>query len=113
MNKAMIESVLRHALGAGLAAVTAVMASSGVVSPLELDASSWLAVLGAMWAALVPPVIRYLNTKDPAFGRIAGDIAEEVSVKIDEAAKAAKKTSPRAPAKKTGAASGGTAKKTR
>lgn len=109
----MIESVLRHILGAGLAAVTAVMVNSGAVSPLEVDASGWLTVLGAMWAALVPPVIRYLNTKDPAFGRVAGDIAEEVSVKIDKAAEAAKKTSPRAPAKKTGGASGGTAKKTR
>ena len=113
MNKAMIESLLRHILGAGLAAITAVMASEGVVSPLEVGASGWLVVLGAMWGALVPPVIRYFNTKDPAFGRIAGDIAEEVTLKIEEAAaKAAKSTTPRAPAKKTGGSSG-TAKKTR
>lgn len=100
MNKAMIESVLRHVLGAGLAAITAVMASAGVVTPLELGLSEWLVVLGSMWAALVPPVVRYLNTKDPAFGRIAGDIAEEVTIKIEEAAAAAKSSTPRAPAKK-------------
>lgn len=112
MNKAMIESLLRHVLGAGLAGITAVMASAGVVSPLELGLSEWLVVLGSMWAALVPPVVRYLNTKDPAFGRIAGDVAEEVTAKIDAAAEAARATKPRAPAKKSGGSSG-TTKQTR
>ena len=92
MNKAMIESLLRHVLGAGLAAVTAVMAGAGVVSPLELDLGSWLIVLGSMWGALVPPVVRYLNTKDPAFGRIAEAAAAEVSAKIDAEAKKIKRT---------------------
>lgn len=107
----MIESLLRHVLGAGLAGITAVMASAGVVSPLELGLSEWLVVLGSMWAAVVPPVVRYLNTKDPAFGRIAGDVAEEVAIKIEQAAQAAK---PKAPAKKTSSGTGktgGTAKK--
>ena len=97
MNKQLIESFLRHVLGAGLASLTAVMASSGVVSPLELGSGEWFVVLGALWASLVPPVIRYLNTKDPAFGRVAENIADEVAAKIDAAAK----PSPKAPAKTT------------
>lgn len=91
MNKAMVESILRHVLGAGLAAATAVMASAGVVSPLELASGDWLVVLGSMWAALVPPVVRYLNTKDPAFGRVAEVAAAEVTKKINRASKAAPK----------------------
>lgn len=99
MNKALIESLLRHILGAGLASLTAVMAASGVVSPLELQSGDWLVVVAALWGAAVPPVIRYLNTKDPAFGRVAEDIAEEVALKIKNAAK----SSPKAPAKKPSA----------
>jgi hypothetical protein len=114
MNKAMIESLLRHVLGAGLAGLTAVMAAAGAVTPLELGLGDWLIVLGSMWAALVPPLVRYLNTKDPAFGRIAGDIAEEISAKLEEAAaKAAKPTKPRAPAKKSAGSGGGTSKQVR
>ena len=111
MNKALIESFLRHVLGAGLASLTAVMATAGAISPLELAGGDWLVVMGAMWAALVPPVIRFLNTKDPAFGRIATAVAAEVTAKLEaEAAKAS------APAKKPGtrrpAASGKTSSKT-
>jgi len=94
MNIAFLESLLRHVLGAGLAAITAIMASSGIVSPLELAGSEWLIVLAAMWSAFVPPLIRFLNTKDPAFGRIAQAVADEVTAKIEASA-------PKAPSKKT------------
>jgi hypothetical protein len=95
MNRAFIESLLRHILGAGITAVTAVMVTSGVVSPLGLGGAEWLVVLAAMWGALVPPVIRWLNTKDPAYGRIAQGIANEVTTVIEAAA------APKAPAKRT------------
>ncbi len=93
MNKAMIESYLRNLLGVVLALITTQMASEGVPSPFDLDAGAWLLVLNGVWAAAVPTVIRYLNTKDPAFGRVAEVVAEEVSKKITTAAKStAKKT---------------------
>lgn len=97
MNKAMIESYLRNLLGVVLALVTAAMANSGVASPTDLDASQWLSVLNGVWAAAIPTVIRYLNTKDPAFGKVAEVAAVAVSAKIEQAATNAKK----APAKKT------------
>ena len=104
MNKALMESFLRHVLGAGLASLTAVMGTAGVLSPLELGGGEWLVVVGAMWAALVPPVIRYLNTKDPAFGRIGEAVAQEVTNKLVAEAKkasaATKKPVARRPAAK-------------
>jgi hypothetical protein len=87
MNKAMINSYLRNLLGVVLALVVAQMQDKGVPSPLDLDASGWLVVLNGVWAAAVPTAIRWLNTKDPAFGRVAEVAAEEVSKKITTAAK--------------------------
>lgn len=99
MNKAMIDSYLRNLLGVVLALVTTAMANAGVASPLDLPVDQWLTVANGLWAAAVPTVIRYLNTKDPAFGRIAEVAAAQVSKKIEAAANTAKK----APAKKPAA----------
>jgi hypothetical protein len=99
MNKAMIDSYLRNLLGVVLALITTAVATSGVASPLDLGAGEWLGVLNGIWAAAVPTVIRYLNTKDPAFGKIAAVVAVEVSKKIEaEAAKASTPTK-KAPSK--------------
>ncbi len=93
MNKAMINSYLRNLLGVVLALTVSQMQAQGVPSPLDLDAEGWLLVLNGVWAAAVPTVIRWLNTKDPAFGRVAEVVAEEVSKKVTTAAKStAKKT---------------------
>lgn len=89
MNKAMIDSYLRNLLGVVLALVTTAMANSGVASPLDLGAGEWLTVLNGVWAAAIPTVIRYLNKKDPAFGKIAEGVALEVSKKLAAEAKAA------------------------
>jgi hypothetical protein len=99
MNKAMIDSYLRNLLGVVLALVTTAMASAGVASPLDLGAGEWLGVLNGVWAAAVPTLIRYLNTKDPAFGKVAEAVAAEVSKKIEAEAKKAT-TTKKAPAKK-------------
>ncbi len=101
MNKAMIESYLRNLLGVVLALVTAAMANAGVASPLDLDASQWLTVLNGVWAAAIPTVIRYLNTKDPAFGKVAEVAAVAVSAKIEKAATNAKKAPAKTAPKKT------------
>jgi hypothetical protein len=79
----MIDSYLRNLLGVVLALVTAAMANAGVASPLELGAGEWLTVANGLWAAAIPTVLRYLNTKDPAFGRVAEVVAAEVSKKIE------------------------------
>ena len=99
MNKAMLDSYLRNLLGVVLALVTTAMASTGAVSPLDLGAGEWLGVLNGVWAAAVPTVIRYLNTKDPAFGKVAEAVAAEVSKKIEVEAKKATTTAKKAPTK--------------
>lgn len=111
MNKAMIESYLRNLLGVVLALVTAAMASSGVSSPLDLGTGEWLTVLNGVWAAAIPTVLRYLNTKDPAFGKVAEVVAVQVSKKIETAATTAKKAPAKKPAAKKPAAKKPAAKK--
>lgn len=97
MNKAMIDSYFRNLLGVVLALVTTTMASKGLASPLDFGVGEWLTVANGLWAAAIPTILRWVNTKDPAFGRVAEVVAAEVTKKIDAAAKAA----PKAPAKKT------------
>jgi type IV secretory pathway TrbD component len=89
MNKAMIESYLRNLLGVVLALVTTTMANKGLASPLDFGVSEWLTVANGLWAAAVPTLLRWVNAKDPAFGRIAEVVAAEVSKKIATAAKEA------------------------
>ena len=113
MNKAMIDSYLRNLLGVVLALVTTAMANAGVASPLDLGAGEWLTVLNGVWAAAVPTLIRYLNKKDPAFGKVAEVVAAQVSEKIEAEAKKAT-TAKKAPAKTSAGAgkTASTAKKT-
>ena len=97
MNKAMIESYLRNLLGVVLALVTTTMANKGLASPLDFAVGDWLTVANGLWAAAVPTLLRWVNAKDPAFGRIAEVAAAEVSKKI---ATAAKEAPVKAPVKK-------------
>lgn len=97
MNKAMIESYVRNLAGQVIGAVIIVTQTSGISTPLDFGSSEWLLVANALWASLVPVALRYVNKKDPAFGRIAEAAAADVSKKIVKAA-AKKKTA--APKKK-------------
>jgi hypothetical protein len=104
MNKAMIESYLRNLLGSVLGAITIVMGSTGIASPLEFGGAEWLLVANALWASAVPTLLRWVNKKDPAFGLVAKAAAATVTKKLDEAVKdAAKKpaTAKKPAAKKT------------
>ena len=92
----MIDSYLRNLLGVVLALVTTTMANKGLASPLDFGVGEWLTVANGLWAAAVPTLLRWVNAKDPAFGRVAEVVAAEVTKKIDTAVKAA----PKAPAKK-------------
>ena len=100
MNKAMIESYLRNLAGQVIGAVMIVMQTSGVGSPIDFSTSEWLLVANALWASLVPVALRYLNKKDPAFGRVAEVAAAEVSKKLSTAATAKKSAAKKAAPKK-------------
>jgi hypothetical protein len=89
MNKAMIESYLRNLVGVAIALIVTTTTNAGVASPLDLTPEQWLTVANGLWAAAIPTVIRYLNTKDPAFGNVAEVVAAEVGKKISTAAKKA------------------------
>jgi hypothetical protein len=98
MNKAMIESYVRNLAGQVIGAVIIVTQTSGISTPLDFGSSEWLLVANALWASLVPVALRFVNKKDPAFGRIAEAAAADVSKKIVKAAASKKKTA--APKKK-------------
>ena len=68
----LLASYGRSLLAAGLA-----LYAAGVTDPMQLA--------NALWAALLPVAIRYVNPNDPAFGRVPS--AEDVAA----AAKTAKK----------------------
>lgn len=91
MNKAVIESYVRNLLGQVIGAVMIVMQTSNLATPLEFGQGEWLLVANALWASLVPVALRWVNKKDPAFGRVAASLAAEATKKLDSAAKNAKK----------------------
>ena len=96
MNKAVLESYLRNLLGQVIGAIMIVMQTSGLTTPTDFGTSEWLLVANALWASLIPVLLRWVNKKDPAFGAVAEAAAKEVTKKISTAAASAKK----APAKK-------------
>ena len=77
INKAAVESYVRNLVGQIIGAVMIVMQTSGIASPLEFGAGEWLLVANALWASIIPTALRWLNKKDPAFGRIAEGVAKE------------------------------------
>jgi type IV secretory pathway TrbD component len=92
MNKAAIESYVRNLLGQVIGAVMIVTQTSGIASPLEFGSGEWLLVANALWASVIPTALRWVNKKDPAFGRVAQAVAKEAGKKLaSEAAKKAKK----------------------
>jgi hypothetical protein len=93
MNKAAIESYARNLLGQIIGAVMIVSQTSGLGSPLDFGSGEWLLVANALWASLIPTALRWVNKKDPAFGKVAEVVAKEAGKKLDAAAK-------KAPAKK-------------
>jgi uncharacterized membrane protein YkvA (DUF1232 family) len=108
MNKAVIESYLRNLLGQVIGAIMIVMQTSGVSSPIDFGTGEWLLVANALWASLIPVLLRWVNKQDPAFGAVAAVAAAEVTKKLATAASSAKKkpavkSSPKPAAKKPAA----------
>jgi hypothetical protein len=101
MNKAAIDSYLRNLLGQIIGAVIIVTQTSGIANPIDFGTGDWLLVANALWASLIPVILRWVNKKDPAFGVIAEVAVKEVSKKLATAAATAKKApAKKAPAKK-------------
>lgn len=64
MNKSMLASYGRSLLATCLGAVFAV----GKL-PFDFTGADWRAVANAIWIAVIPVAIRYLNPNDESFGR--------------------------------------------
>lgn len=90
INKAAVESYGRHLLGAAISAIATISALTSV-SPLEFNSSEWWTVANAIWVAGLPVALRYLNTKDPAYGRVAESIAREVGKQIKSKSSSSKR----------------------
>ncbi len=84
-QKAMLESYGRSFL----AAMTATfMATGGDLFALDLETGK--AILASGIAAVLPVALRYINKKDPAFGKIAEVVAAEGMKKLTKKAPAKK-----------------------
>lgn len=87
-HRAMLESYGRSFL----AAVTATfMATGGDL--FALDADMLRVILASGIAAILPVALRYINKKDPAFGKIAEVVAAEGLKKLTTKKAVAKKKS--------------------
>lgn len=64
MNQALLASYARSFLATCLGAVFAI----GKL-PFDFTVSDWRSVANAIWIAIIPVAIRYLNPQDKAFGR--------------------------------------------
>ena len=89
-NKSMLDSYGRHLLGAVIAAVAAIGALTGK-SPVDFASGDWWAVANSVWVSIVPVAMRFFNTQDPAFGKIAEAVTKEVGKKINAKSRPSKK----------------------
>lgn len=64
MNKELVYSYLRSFLATCLGAVFAI----GKL-PFDFTATDWRSVANAVWIAVIPVAMRYLNPNDSAFGK--------------------------------------------
>lgn len=87
MNKALIDSYLRNLFGQVVGAILIVSQTSGIANPVEFTNGEWLLVANALWASLIPVILRWVNKTDPAFGVVAEVVVKEVSKKLATAAK--------------------------
>ena len=87
MNKALIDSYLRNLFGQVVGAILIVSQASGITNPVEFTNNEWLLVANALWASLIPVILRWVNKTDPAFGVVAEVVDKEVSKKLATAAK--------------------------
>ncbi len=90
LNKSALESYGRHLLGAVISAIATISALTGL-SPIDFDSADWWTVANSIWVAVLPVALRYINSQDPAFGRVAESVASEVGKKIKSKSRPSKK----------------------
>jgi hypothetical protein len=81
-TQAMIASYGRSVLSAALAAIS-IIATQKNISPIDFSLTEWAQVANALWAGVVPVLLRYANKKDAAFGLIAESVTKEVTKKLN------------------------------
>jgi len=86
INSALIQSYVRNLVGQLIGAATIVSAATNV-SIANFGGHEVLLVANALWASLVPVLLRYVNKNDPAFGIIAKNITDAATEKIGKATK--------------------------
>jgi hypothetical protein len=67
MNKVMLASYGRALIATILTAIFAVSQAVGKL-PFEFSAQDWYSIANAVWIAVIPVAIRYLNPNDSAYG---------------------------------------------
>lgn len=78
INKSILESYLRHLGGALFSAIATISTITGK-SPVGFESTDWFAVANSLWVAILPVLFRYFNKQDPAFGKVAEVLANEVT----------------------------------
>lgn len=86
-TKALLESYARHLLGA---ITTAIVIAGNGASPISFSADQWADVANALWVAVIPVALRYINKKDPSFGIIAEAVAKDAEKALDKKIRAKK-----------------------
>lgn len=67
MNLSMLASYGRSLLATVLTAIFAVSQAVGKL-PFEFSAQDWYSIANAVWIAVIPVAIRFLNPSDSSFG---------------------------------------------
>ena len=80
-TQALLASYGRSLLGATLTAI-AILSSQKGISPIDFGIAEWGQVANALWAAVVPVLLRWANKKDPAFGLVAEQVTTGITKKI-------------------------------
>jgi hypothetical protein len=87
INKELFLSYARNLLGQVLTAIAIVSSTSGITAPINFHAHEWGLVANALWGSLVPVILRFVNSKDAAFGIVAKDVTDAVTAKVTQATK--------------------------
>jgi hypothetical protein len=85
INSALIQSYARNLVGQVISAATIVSATTHV-SISNFRGHEILLVANALWASLVPVLLRYVNKNDPAFGLVAEAATTAATKKLSSAA---------------------------
>jgi len=82
INQAIITSYARNLVGQVIGAAT-IVSSTSHVSIVNFKGAQIALVANALWASLVPVILRFVNKNDPAFGIVAKQATDAVTEKLE------------------------------